>query len=210
MAKNQKRLPIQEGLSDGTPSAHAGEPPAWLAERIAKNWHRTTPLQFWPEVSGAPQYGSAEERATQLIAIYEKQTGQPEGLWSIPKHALRRLALDLMCASFPPNHPPSDILVRLMKLALSLPFDHDVGGWVLDLTGDGKRVRDGRGRPDATARLTAMEIDAAHYQKYEKLLSERSLALAVQKKLQRTKPPSRPALRAWRSDPYYRSVVGNG
>jgi hypothetical protein len=47
-----------------------------------------------------------EETAGKLTAVYAEQGGKPLGEWRVPRYVLRKLTLDLMCASFPEGHPP--------------------------------------------------------------------------------------------------------
>src|SRR5260370_22837579 len=85
-----------------------------------RNWH-TWVTGNWSEVGGSQH--SVQETADKLTASYIEQRG------AVPRHVLRKLTLDLLCASFPKGYPPPAALVRLMKCALELPESHEVGSW---------------------------------------------------------------------------------
>src|SRR5437016_6365399 len=103
--------------------------PAHIRREMARNWHRHV-TQWWGEVT--PVRGSTDEMVVALLA--DKQ---------LEPYLLRRLALDLMVASFPEGQPPPHELVALMKRALELPDDHEPGQWPFTDTRD-RRETPGR------------------------------------------------------------------
>jgi hypothetical protein len=108
--------------------------PDHIQRDIRHNWHRHV-MQFWPEVYNAARTGNIDAVAKQLLADQSR----------LKSYAFRVLALDLMCASFPKGQQPPDAVVKVMKAALGLPEDHQVGGWMVHPWRDG--VADGRGDP---------------------------------------------------------------
>jgi hypothetical protein len=167
--------------------------PAALSRELERNWHRSV-MQFWAEVW--PNLGSVEERAARLAAVYAAQRGKPLNSWKVKRHVLRKLALDLICASFPEGHPPPAALILLMKRALDLPESHEVGGWPI-VAG----THDDRGDPDHEVRNTAMLIDWKYLEEHDKWLPLRKLAKLVQETLHRE--PDRKSLRRWRCEKDY-------
>jgi hypothetical protein len=134
-----------------------------------------------------------EETAGKLTAVYAEQGGKPLGEWRVPRYVLRKLTLDLMCASFPEGHPPPAALVRLMKYALELPESHEVGSWPVIA---GKH--DDRGEPDHEMRTLAMHMDQHYLRAQGYFMPLRELARRVEKELHRK--PDRTRLRQWRRE----------
>jgi hypothetical protein len=167
---------------------------AELAKRLRekqRNWH-TWATQNWEKVDWS-HHGPVEETADKLAAIYAEQRGKPLGEWRVPRHLLRKLTLDLVCASFPDGHPPPAELVRLMKHALELPESHEVGSWPF-IAGR----HDDRGEPDHEMRLLAMRIDQGYLMDHGDFMPLRTLARRVEKELHRKL--DRKVLRQWRRE----------
>jgi hypothetical protein len=141
-------------------------------------------MREWDEVYHVR--GTVEERAEKIAADFAKNTP-----------VMRKLTLDLVYASFPPGHPPPMPVMELLRRALDLPDDHDVGGWP---TIAGKR--DPRGGPDHVARNIAMAIDSDYSEKNDKLMSQHELQRQVNAALGRH-GDMRKAIRRWRKDPNY-------
>jgi hypothetical protein len=148
--------------------------------------------QFWGEIGCSPQ-SSLDERSGKLAALYAEQRNKPLNEWRVKRHVLRKLTLDVMCASFPEMAPPA-ALVRLMKHALELPESHVVYGWPA-LSG----MRDDRGDPDHEMRITALLIDRHNLLRHGDYIPLRELARLVKENLGRE--PDRKSLRRWRSEP---------
>jgi len=171
------------------------ELPAWMDEDMEKNWHRYV-RQFWPQIPGGSHFGTEEQAADKLCRHYEKSKKLARANWPIKRHVLNALVLDLVCASFPEGHPPPESLVRVMKAALDLPADHDIGGWVFN------DARDGRGVVNLRAWSEAVNIDRAYYDEHQKEMPLRELEREVDSRTgQRA---YRTTLRRWRKLPRYR------
>jgi hypothetical protein len=138
------------------------------------NWHRWV-RQFWPGYRGP-----VEQTAGRLVADRSR----------IKPHVFRKMALDLMCASFPEDHPPPEALVKLMKCALDLPENHEVGGWAV------YGNHDDRGRVDHEARNAANLIDNLYRIEHDEQMKLRELERRVTAQLGRS--PDRKSLRDWR------------
>jgi hypothetical protein len=166
-----------------------------LEREIEHDWH-TWVTQFWGSEVGGPR-GTVEEQTAKLAAIFGEQRGKPLGAWHPKRHVLRKLALDIMCANFPDGCPPSQALVTLMRRALDLPDDHDVGGWPMTAG-----TWDDRGDPDHEARSTAMELDWEYIEAHAgHHMPLRELQRSVKKNLGRE--PDRKSLRKWREQNAY-------
>src|SRR4029077_15406906 len=86
---------------------------AILHERMAATY-------FWPEVINVPG-ATVEEKAKHLAARKAQ----------IPPHVLHMLLLDLVQDITPLDKPVPRTLIALLRDALDLPENHDVGGWPL-------------------------------------------------------------------------------
>jgi hypothetical protein len=171
-----------------------GKMRAEFERKVRDNWH-TWVTQFWSEVH--QPHGTVEEQTARLAAIYAEQKGKPLSAWHPPRHMLRKLALDLMCANFPEGHPPPDALVALMRRALDLPEEHVVGAWPL-FAG----TWDDRGDPDHEARSAAMQIDLEYIEEHAgHHMPLRELHRRLRDKLGRE--TDRKTLRAWRKQGAY-------
>lgn len=166
-----------------------GGPPSWLEEYSKRNWHKSV-TQFWAEVTDP--HGSVEEMAERLATIYAEERGKALNRWRVKRHVLRKLTLDVVCASFPAGTPPPDAIVQLLKRALDLPESHQIGAWPVDA---GKW--DDRGDPDHEARNTAMLLDWEYIEEHNDYMPLRMLQKRVKDKLGRE--PDRKSLRSWRA-----------
>jgi hypothetical protein len=97
--------------------------------------------RFRGEVGGVD---TVAQRAEQLMAMVNNQ--------EVDDYQLRCSALDLMCASFPLDHPLPKALIRVMKLALKLPENHHTGRWWDDFWTP-RRARQGQARQPRPAGL---------------------------------------------------------
>jgi hypothetical protein len=172
-----------------------------VTELALKDWHRVVPLQFWMEVDGAPQLGSAAERAERLVSILKEKP------CAFSDHILRALALDLMCASFPSDHAPPEALVSLMKRALGFSEKHEVGGWMLNHVDNDGRIKDRRGNPDVEAWMAATIIEREHIRANGKPISLRKLLKEVKLRLPGYSANSTTTLRDWRREPDYQKLA---
>jgi hypothetical protein len=118
--------------------------------------------------------GTSKQQALRLTKLFAAQRGKPMGRWSPKRHVLRAMALDVMCASFPDNLPPSPELIDLMRVALGLPDGHRVGA-------EPESLKDGRGKPDNAAREKAFAADRAYLRTHGKLMPVAALAREVKK-----------------------------
>ena len=75
---------------------------------------------FWPEITSVPG-ATVEEKAAHLAARKA----------DFSSHVWRKLLLDLVVDITPLDKPVPDTLIALLRDALGLPENHDVGGWVL-------------------------------------------------------------------------------
>ena len=208
------------------PSATGEPPTPWIwAPEFADNWHHTELMQWWCELVTDPRsplgrvltdlpgtvvrttakgtvrkittkIGTAEEMAAKLAAVYDAQRSQPPSRWPIKQHVLRKLTLDLVCASYPEGHPPPSAIVELLRRALDLPESHEVGTWPL-IAG----LRDDRGGTDHEMRAAAQLIDEEHLVEHDEYMPVYRLAQLVEGKLGRK--PDRKSLRKWRDEPDY-------
>jgi hypothetical protein len=153
--------------------------------------------RFRGEVGGVD---TVAQRAEQLMAMVNNQ--------EVDDYQLRCSALDLMCASFPLDHPLPKALIRVMKLALKLPENHHTGRWWDDFWTPEGRVKDRRGNPDRQAWETAAGIDGNHYRVHGKMISQRGLQKELKLQLRRDRPKSTSTLREWRKEPSYRERAG--
>ena len=160
-------------------------------------WSRP-PRGTWRKIVAA---GTAEERAAaraaKLAAIYDEQRRNDK--WLVKQHVLRKMTLDLVCEAFPPGHPPPDAILDLLRRALELPDDHEVGDWPLTAG-----LRDDRGGVDHEARDAAMLLDNAYRLKPEhdgKEMTARACARLVEKELGRK--CSHVSINRWRKEPGY-------
>lgn len=165
----------------------------WIEKDMELNWH-TWVTQHWDEITNP--IGSVEEKAKRLATIYAEQRGKPLNSWRVKRHVLRKLTLDLVCASFPDGNPPSETIIKLLKLALELPDTHEVGGWPVTAG-----IWDDRGEPDHEARNTAMLLDLEYIEVHDDYMPLRTLQRGVKAKLGRV--PDRKTLRRWRSSQVY-------
>jgi hypothetical protein len=160
-------------------------------QKRKRNWHIWA-TENWNKV-GWSHNGSVDETAEKLTAVYAEQDDKPLSEWRVPRHVLRKLALDLMCASFPERQPPPAALVQLMKHALELPESHEVGSWPL-IAG----THDDRGSPDHEMRTMAMSMDEFYFKKHGAFMPLRELARGLEIELHRK--PDRTRLRQWRRE----------
>lgn len=153
-------------------AAWAIEAPQWLA------------VQWEHDAPEAPQSGTIEERAEQLIAMHrENKIKAP--------HLLQALALDLFCACLP-SMPPPQAVEQLMVIALGLPAGHEPGSWE-------RWSLDKRGKPAFEAQATAWLYDYLSYQKKDERISLRELERRVK---DHGYAISRSTLRQWRRNSY--------
>jgi hypothetical protein len=165
-----------------------------LPEEKRRNWHRRI-TQWWMDVySPPPGVNDAEQ------LLKDRDRFKP--------HVFRALALDLMCESFPEGHPPPEPILKLMKAALDLPEDHELGGWAVHPWRSGNDVLpDGRGSPDRNAQDITYRIDCEYFQTHSgRWLSYGKLAKQASSELGRK--ISTASLRAWRKQ--YREWVEFG
>jgi hypothetical protein len=167
------------------PKLTEAEKESILNERMAATY-------FWSEIINVP--GATVEEKAVLLAPHKAD---------LPAHVWRKLLLDLVQDITPLDKPVPNTLIALLRDALGLPEDHDVGGWPLTAGMD-----DDRGRPDREARECASRIDCEHIEKQlthkdktirdnAKLMQLNALRREVEKKLGRT-PPDKKTLRDWR------------
>jgi hypothetical protein len=145
----------------------------------------------WHEI-GFRHEGSIDDTAAKLTKIYVEQRKKKHlSQWRPPRHVLRRLVLDLICESLAKGNGPSPALITLMKLALDLPENHNVGSWPLTAG-----MRDDRGGADHDMRMAAWMIDMDWLKEHEGYMPLSELARRVEKEMKR--PADRKALRQWR------------
>jgi hypothetical protein len=238
---------------------------------LARMYHNDTVLQFWAEVGGAPQYGSPEKRAQEVlrkvradeellektkseracakklhteIRASERQLEKAEGKRRTELHQnttakkkllrdveskcgegvfseyeQRALTLDLVHACWPNGSRPPAELVILLKKALKLTDNHQVGGWMVYFKDEHGHVQDGRGpKRNLTHWLAAADIEGEYITRQAQLkegrplnrrefeenirpMSDRLLEKEMRKRFG-SEAPSRRTLRDWRkSDP---------
>ena len=147
-------------------------------------------------VTATTKIGTAEEMAARLAAAYDGAYDDDAKTFRNLRHVLRKMTLDLVCASFPENHPPPDAIVELLRRALDLPKDHEIGGWPLTAG-----TRDDRGGVDHEMWATAMQFDHEYRIEHDECMPLRELARRVKERLGRE--PDRKSLRRWREQPDY-------
>jgi hypothetical protein len=134
------------------------------------------------DAAEAPQSGSVEERADQLIAILAN------GGFEKAPHLLQALAWDLVVASFPKGQAPPKSVERLAVLALGLPPEHEAGGW-------DREELDKRGTPNEDACAVAYFMDEQYYRENGETMGARALSRALKEKGFKATPAS---IREWR------------
>ena len=154
-----------------------------VLKKFKSDFHRDVPLRWWAELhelqwpNEPPTRGTNKQRAEKLIETFDLQKDIAPGLKKVKDHILRKLTLDLICASFPEGHPPPNELVSLLKRALGLPESHKVGGWLVT-----HGMRDYRaGGIDHEARQTAWQLNSDYYMKHCKPMPIKTLAALVEK-----------------------------
>jgi hypothetical protein len=164
------------------PQLTEAEKKAALKERMASTY-------FWSEVINVP--GATVEEKAAHIAARKAQ---------IRPHVLHKLLLDLVVDITPLDKPVPRTLIALLRDALGLPENHDVGGWPLTAG-----MRDDRGAPDHEARECASLIDRTYIEKqltqkppllHASPMPLNELRRKVKEELRRT--PDKKTLREWR------------
>lgn len=163
--------------------------PLTEAEKALVN-ERGSATQFWTEIIHV--HGVTVEEKARALAALQAQPGR-----KLPSHVLRKLLLDLVVDTIPPDKPVPKTLIALLREELGLPANHMVGGWPL-IAG----IHDDRGKPDHEARECASLVDLDYIETHGTYMPLRTLVRELKAKLGRL--PDRKSVRKWRaSDDYW-------
>jgi hypothetical protein len=178
--------------------AKLGVRPLIEAEKEALLNERMAAMYFWPEVINVPG-ATVEEKAVHLAARKAQ----------ILPHVWRKLLLDLVVDITPLDMPVPNTLIALLRDALELPENTEVGGWVLTAG-----MRNDRGAPDHEARECASLIDRNYLDKqlthkppllHASPMPLNELRRKVREELGRT--PDKKSLREWRKSSDYWCIL---
>jgi hypothetical protein len=178
--------------------AHGGEHEDDETYYRAVYWHQYV-LENWDKVKGVPSGARVPALTEKLLTTMRND----KSLKVLTQHERKCLALDLVCASFPHDRPPSWDLVEVLKMALDLPEDHDVGYWALGRRGKHGHFADGRGsknKQDIYVWWTSIEIDKQYFRSHGTRMPLRQLerTLKTLKGKFPGRPPGLSTLRGWR------------
>jgi hypothetical protein len=200
------------------------------------NWHTYIRWDYWPFYTGAldgrehggrsssraaavkdgasSAPGKAEEVLQRLRGLTVDKAAEElltimkddKGLKVLTRHERKCVALDLVCESFPSGYAPSQELIEVLRTALDLPEDHEVGLWAKGRKGKHGHFADGRGSNKKQALEVwqeSIDIDTSYFHSHErKRMPLRELERELDVKFGK-RAPSRSVLREWREDGDY-------